>query len=193
MNKQEKDLENQSVVEVKIFCKTPPNRQTKGSAGYDVPVGISNVTIKAYDALNRDYTVQAARADGQDCDICRIENKQLVIAPRHRVRIPLGIYTEPKNSDAVYYFSMLMRSGTAWKKGLCIPNAQGVIDLDYRGQWHLVLFNPLDCSVSIDEGERIVQIIATAHYNMKFVQVENMQDFETTERGIGGFGSTGSK
>ena len=82
------------------------------------------------------------------------------------------------------------RSGIATKRGLAPANKVGVIDSDYRGEIMVSLFNHSDKAQTIADGERIAQLVITPFLKVEYCQTENLSD---TERGEGGFGSTGKK
>ncbi len=82
------------------------------------------------------------------------------------------------------------RSGTALKLGLTVVNAPGTIDSDYRGELKVLLVNLGSAEVVIEPGQRIAQLIIAPVVQAEFVEVDALSD---TERGAGGFGSTGSK
>lgn len=82
------------------------------------------------------------------------------------------------------------RSGTACKRGLAPANKVGVIDSDYRGEIMVALHNHSKTSQQIEDAERIAQLVITPYLTVQFVQAEEL---ESTERGVGGFGSTGKK
>lgn len=82
------------------------------------------------------------------------------------------------------------RSGLACKKGLAPANKVGVIDSDYRGEIMVALHNHSNVSVSVEPEERIAQLVITPYITAAFNQVEGLDD---TQRGEGGFGSTGRK
>ena len=82
------------------------------------------------------------------------------------------------------------RSGLACKKGLAPANKVGVIDSDYRGEIMVALHNHSTEDIVIESGERIAQIVITPYV---FAEYEETEELGTTERGAGGFGSTGTK
>lgn len=82
------------------------------------------------------------------------------------------------------------RSGLACKKGLAPANKVGVIDSDYRGEIMVALHNHSNEPVTVESGERIAQLVLAPYITAEFHQVEELDD---TERGAGGFGSTGRK
>lgn len=86
-----------------------------------------------------------------------------------------------------YYLSLVPRSSMG-KRGIIIPNAPGTIDSDYTGELCVMLHNLTIFPVSINEGDRIAQIILHKYHPLEFERVEAIVE---TERGSGGFGSTG--
>ena len=89
-----------------------------------------------------------------------------------------------------YFGAIFARSGLASKKGLRPANCVGVVDSDYRGEVMVALHNDTDNDVAIDANERIAQLVLIPYVNMTF---EEAEELDTTTRGEGGFGSTGSK
>lgn len=89
-----------------------------------------------------------------------------------------------------YFGAIFARSGLASKKGLRPANCVGVVDSDYRGEVMVALHNDCDNDVTIDAGERIAQLVLMPYVNMTF---EEAEELDNTQRGEGGFGSTGNK
>ena len=85
---------------------------------------------------------------------------------------------------------MYARSGLATKQGLAPANKVGVIDPDYRGELMVSLHNHSGEARTVDCGDRIAQLVITPYLTAQFHSVDNLDE---TERGTGGFGSTGSK
>ena len=85
---------------------------------------------------------------------------------------------------------MRPRSGLALKHGLTVLNSPGTIDADYRGEIMVLLINFSDESFTINDGERIAQMVIARHEKAEFVEVEVLDE---TERGEGGYGHTGVK
>lgn len=113
--------------------------------------------------------------------------QQVELKPMERKLIPTGLFME---IPAGYECQVRPRSGLALKKGLTVLNSPGTIDADYRGEVGVILINLSAENVTIEPGERIAQLV--------FAQVEqavwSIADTLTqTERGAGGFGSTGLK
>lgn len=107
------------------------------------------------------------------------------IAPHSTVKIGTGISIAlPDNS----FGAIFARSGLATKKGLRPANCVGVCDSDYRGEYIVPLHNDTDEMMSIEAGERIAQLIVMPFIPVEFEEVDELDE---TERGAGGFGSTG--
>lgn len=109
------------------------------------------------------------------------------IAPHSTVKIGTGLAMELPEGT---FGAIFARSGLATKKGLRPANCVGVIDSDYRGECIVALHNDTDEMMSIDPGERIAQLIVMKYPTVEF---EEAEELSSTERGEGGFGSTGSK
>ena len=107
------------------------------------------------------------------------------IAPLQRVLVPTGIYVElPKGYEA----QVRPRSGLAVKYGITVLNTPGTIDSDYRGEIKVILVNLSNEDFVLKPGERIAQMVVAKHERVEWEEVKVL---ETTERGEGGFGSTG--
>lgn len=96
----------------------------------------------------------------------------------------LSIYIEDKNICA----HLLPRSGMGHKHGIILGNSVGLIDSDYQGPWMLSIWNRSDKEFTINPGERIAQMVFMPVLHVTLEQVEN---FDATERGEGGFGHSG--
>lgn len=122
-------------------------------------------------------------AAGADLRACLAED--LVILPGQTAFVPTGFAMEvPKGCAGLIY----ARSGMACKRGLAPANKVGVVDSDYRGEIMVALHNHGTQPQSISHGDRIAQMIITPVITPEYVVSENLDD---TERGQGGFGSTG--
>ena len=109
------------------------------------------------------------------------------IHPHETVKVPTGLTMEIPEG---YWGGIYARSGLATKMGLRPANCTGIIDNDYRGEIIVALHNDTDNSQVINSGERIAQFVLMPQYNIDFKEVKNLTD---TDRGEGGFGSTGTK
>lgn len=110
-----------------------------------------------------------------------------ILKPLERILVPTGLYIE---LPVGYEAQIRPRSGLALKKGISVLNTPGTIDADYRGEIGIILINLSNDEVSIENGERICQMVIAKHEQAEFIQVDMLND---TERGTGGFGSTGVK
>lgn len=109
----------------------------------------------------------------------------IVLHTGERALVPTGLYLElPKGVEA----QVRPRSGLALKKGITVLNAPGTIDADYRGEVGVILINHSNDPFEITNGERIAQLVFARHEQVLFNQVETLSE---TDRGSGGFGSTG--
>jgi len=107
------------------------------------------------------------------------------LQPMERAIIPTGLYIElPMGYEA----QVRPRSGMAFKKGISIPNSPGTIDADYRGEIGVIVINLNTEAVVIEPGERIAQIVIAKYERISWAEVDSLSE---TERGAGGFGSTG--
>ena len=111
----------------------------------------------------------------------------VVLQPMERALIPTGIYIE---LPAGYECQIRPRSGLALKHGLTVLNSPGTIDADYRGEVCVILANLSNEPQTIENGERVCQMVVTKHSTVIWQQVESLGD---TIRGAGGFGHTGTK
>lgn len=156
-----------------------PKYETGGSAGFDIRVDLSRVTPdKPIEAYGDAEVIWAGK--GHTVPMVRI-------APRSRAKLPTGIFTAIPEGWQV---SCRPRSGMAIKKGLTLVNTPGTIDSDYRGEWQIPVINLGLEDIYIEDGERICQGILEPVYHIDWNEVESLDE---TERGDGGFNSTGSK
>ena len=109
----------------------------------------------------------------------------IVLKPMERALIPTGLYLElPIGVEA----QVRSRSGLALKKGISVLNAPGTVDADYRGEVGVILINLSQEDFTINDGDRIAQLVLARHERATFELVETLSE---TQRGAGGFGSTG--
>lgn len=111
----------------------------------------------------------------------------VTIASLERAMIPTGIYIELSEG---YEAQIRPRSGLAAKFGVTVANAPGTVDADYRGEVKVILVNLSKDPFVINPGERIAQMVIAKYEKIEWEEVEELGD---TERGDGGFGSTGRK
>ena len=109
------------------------------------------------------------------------------IGPLERVIVPTGLFLE---IPVGYEVQVRPRSGLAAKHGITVLNSPGTIDADYRGELKVILVNLSNEAFSIEPGERIAQIVLARHEAIEWEQTDELSE---SERGAGGFGSTGLK
>jgi len=112
-------------------------------------------------------------------------NETILLKPLERAIVPTGIYIALPES---YEAQIRPRSGLAAKHGITVLNTPGTIDADYRGEIKVIMVNLSDQNFEINDGERICQMVIAKHETIVWQQVENLTE---TQRGEGGFGSTG--
>ena len=120
-------------------------------------------------------------------DLCACLDGPVSVAPGATRLISIGISMEIPEGYAGFVFA---RSGLATKRSLAPANKVGVIDSDYRGEFFVPLHNHGTVPQTIEDGERIAQMILTPYLTAKFVEASELSD---TVRGEGGFGSTGRR
>ena len=113
--------------------------------------------------------------------------ERFILKPLERAIIPTGLYLEiPEGYEA----QVRPRSGLAAKKGITVLNAPGTIDADYRGEVGVILVNLSGDPFVVEPGERIAQMVFARYEQVEWVEAEELAE---SERGEGGFGSTGVK
>lgn len=142
-----------------------------------------NLKIKKLNGNATIPTYGSALAAGADLYSCE---EKLTFSPGETKLVHTGIaMAVPEGYVGLIY----ARSGIATKRGLAPANKVGVIDSDYRGEIMVSLHNHSNETVSIDAKERIAQIVITPYLTVNFTETEEL---DSTERGTGGFGSTGT-
>ena len=139
--------------------------------------------------VNRGHQPLPAYATAQSAgmDLRANIEEPIVLHPMERKLIPTGLFIAlPPGYEA----QVRPRSGLALKKGITVLNSPGTIDADYRGEVGVLLINLSAEDFTINDGERIAQMIIARHEQGEFVEVENLNE---TERGTGGYGHTGVK
>lgn len=116
-------------------------------------------------------------ADGVNC---------IMIQPHETVKISTGLRMAPPEG---WYVQVFARSGMATKNGIAPANKVGIVDQDYRGEVIMPLHNHSDMPYIIHHGERVAQMAVVPYWQGTFEEVEDLDD---TDRGAGGFGSTGT-
>ena len=111
----------------------------------------------------------------------------VTLQPLQRALIPTGLRIE---LPAGFECQLRPRSGLALKHGISLVNTPGTIDSDYRGEIGVIMINLSDTPFTVNDGERICQMIITRHAQAVWVETDTLDE---TERGAGGFGHTGVK
>ena len=114
-------------------------------------------------------------------------DEAVVLRPLERAMIPTGLSIELSEG---YEMQIRPRSGLAAKHGITVLNSPGTIDADYRGEIRVILVNLSNEEFRIEAGERIAQMVVARHEQVEWELTEELAE---SERGEGGFGSTGKK
>jgi len=114
-------------------------------------------------------------------------DETIVVAPLERVLVPTGLHIQLPTG---YEAQIRPRSGLAIKHGIGIVNSPGTIDSDYRGEIRIILVNLSNEPFSLNPGERIAQMVISKYEKATWLECDSLDE---SERGDGGFGSTGRK
>ena len=128
-----------------------------------------------------------ATAQSAGMDLRANLESPITLKPMERTMIPTGLFIE---LPVGYEAQVRPRSGLAAKHGITVLNTPGTIDADYRGEIKVILVNLSSEPFEIQHGERIAQMVIAKHETVQWEEVEILSD---TERGAGGFGSSGVK
>ena len=142
-----------------------------------------DVKIKKLNPNAHIPTKGSDKAAGYDLYTCIEE--AIEIQPQKMVKIGTGIAVTPPEG---YFGAIFARSGLATKRGLRPTNCVGVCDEDYTGEYIVGLYNDSNTIQTIEPGERIAQLIFLPYISVNMIEVDELEE---TERGDGGFGSTG--
>ena len=126
-----------------------------------------------------------ATANSAGLDLKAFLSELITLKPLQRMLVPTGLFIE---LPVGYEAQIRPRSGLAFKHGITVLNSPGTIDADYRGEVKVLLVNLSDTDFIINDGERIAQMIVAKHEQISWEAVVKLGE---TERGAGGFGSTG--
>jgi len=118
-------------------------------------------------------------------ELIELDTDTYTLKPLERIGCPLGFATAIPEG---YYFKVIPRSGLALWEGISIVNSPGTIDSGYRNEWMAIVINLSNKDVVLKRGDRICQIILSKIYDFEVVETDTLPD---SERGLGGFGSTG--
>ena len=147
--------------------------QTSGCAGFDL----------RYISLPFKPLILHSKSSGK-----KSSGKEPIVIPSGENKlVPTGLKMQIPDG---FYLAIHPRSGLALKHNITLGNAVGVVDSDYRGEIHVIIYNAGSRAFVIKEGDRIAQAVLMKHEKVKFDFVDELNE---TERGEGGFGSTGAK
>lgn len=141
-----------------------------------------NIINKSQHALPSYETIASA-----GMDLRANISEPITLQPMERALIPTGLFIE---LPIGYEAQVRPRSGLALKKGITCLNSPGTIDADYRGEVGVILANLSKETFVVENGERIAQMVLAKHERAEWIEVNELTE---TERGAGGFGSTGVK
>ena len=144
-----------------------------------------NVRFRRVSPLAHVPTRGSEKAAGYD--LYAALGEPVTIAPHETVKIDTGLQFEIPDG---YFAAIYARSGIASKEGLRPANCTGVCDSDYRGNYIVALHNDSETTRTVEPGERIAQMVVIPYLSVRFEEAGSLTD---TERGDGGFGSTGRK
>jgi len=149
----------------------PPIPSKKGDAGADARISGFKKIINE---------------DGKK-ELIDVDSESYILKPLERIGCPLGFSTAIPEG---YYFKVVPRSGLALWDGLSIVNSPGTIDTGYRNEWMAIVVNLSNKEVILRKGDRICQIILGKLHDYEFIEKDELLD---SDRGLGGFGSTGKE
>ena len=144
------------------------------------------MTIKIINKSNHSLPAYETNASA-GMDLRANLSEARVLKPLERSIVGTGLFME---LPIGYEAQVRPRSGLAAKKGITVLNAPGTIDADYRGEIGVILVNLSNEEFTINNGERIAQLVIAKHERAEWIKVEELTE---TDRGDGGFGSTGTK
>ena len=143
-------------------------------------------TLKMKKVRENAIIPKRATAGSAGLDLCACIDEPLTVKAGERAVIPSGIAIALESNEVVAL--VFARSGLAIKHGISLSNSVGVIDSDYRGEICVGIINTSREDYTVNPGERIAQLVLTPVIPAEPVEVESL---DATERGAGGFGSTG--
>ncbi|MFX1498837.1 MAG: dUTP diphosphatase [Promethearchaeota archaeon] len=123
--------------------------------------------------------------NGNKKELVDLESESYTLKPLERIACPLGFATAIPEG---YYFKVVPRSGLALWDGISIVNSPGTIDSGYRNEWMVIVVNLSNNEVTLKKGDRICQIILSKLHSYEIIETDELS---FSERGLGGFGSTG--
>ena len=147
-----------------------------------------HIDVKIINPLIKDQLPHYATAGSAGLDLRACISDKIILEPGQTVLIPTGLAIHL--ADANYAAMILPRSGLGHKHGVVLGNLVGLIDSDYQGELMVSTWNRGSTAFTIEPFERIAQMVIVPVVQAQFNLVE---DFDASDRGAGGFGSTGTK
>lgn len=132
-----------------------------------------------------EHNIAYAHEGDAGADLRSVEDT--IITPNSRILVHTGLHMA---IPAGYVGMVCPRSGFALKQGVTVLNAPGIVDSSYRGEVGVILLNTSEQTVTVRKGDRIAQMVFVPYVHMTFEHVESLPE---TDRGEGGFGSTGKE
>ena len=155
----------------------------------DIIKTIERMKVKVY-STSKHPLPQYATKQSAGLDLRANIDAPITINPRERVLVPTGLHIQlPEGFEA----RIQPRSGLALKKGITCLNSPGCVDADYRGDVGVILINHGTEPFTVNDGERIAQMIISKYEQAEWEPVSSIEDLEITERGEQGFGHSGIK
>ncbi len=150
---------------------------------------MSDLNIKVY-AMPGARLPERATPGSAGLDVCALPGPDTIITipPKKRMAVPTGLFFEIPHG---YFITLRPRSGMALKSGVTLINSPATIDSDYRGELKVILGNLGEEPFTIENGQRIAQLFVEKILDFEFSVVETKSELSDTDRGSGGFGSTG--
>ncbi|ADI01794.1 dUTP diphosphatase [Syntrophothermus lipocalidus] len=150
---------------------------------FSIRVGVKKLSAKVGSSVSLPFYATEGAAG---MDLCACLEEEIIVKPLERVQVPTGLAIKIPSHVVGLVFP---RSGNAWRLGMTLSNAVGVIDSDYTGEIRVLITN-LDPErpFIVKPGDRIAQLVFVPVLSAR---LELVEELEETERGSGGFGSTG--
>ncbi len=147
---------------------------------------MDNISVKIVNASGHALPAYAT-VSSAGMDVRAHLSEPVVLGPLERALVPTGLRVQLPEG---YEMQLRPRSGLALKHGITLVNTPGTIDADYRGEIGVILINLSDRPFTINDGERICQMVIAPYTRVQWTPTETLDD---SERGDGGFGHTGVK
>lgn len=147
------------------------------------------INVKVFNALGTSLP-QYETVGSAGMDVRAFIPEPIMIEPNNRALIPTGLFVEIPEG---YEIQVRPRSGLALKKGITVANTPGTVDSDYRNEIGVILINLGVETFVVNPGDRIAQLVLNQVPQINWIPVNSREDLSSTDRGLGGFGSTGKK